>query len=99
MPLEDFALDLPSPTPPTREAVPVKYLSMTSWFRPTASKIWAPQYEQRRDAHLGDDLEEALAYGLDVVLAGLLDAHALEQVGARHHLQRLESEVRLAVAP
>ena len=31
------------PTPPTREAVPVKHLSMRIWFRPTASKIWAPQ--------------------------------------------------------
>ena len=31
------------PMPPTRDGVPVKYLSMTSLFRPIASKIWAPQ--------------------------------------------------------
>ena len=30
------------PTPPTREAVPVKYSSMTSWRRPTASNTCAP---------------------------------------------------------
>ena len=28
--------------PPMREAVPAKHRSMTSWCRPTASKIWAP---------------------------------------------------------
>ncbi len=31
------------PMPETRDAVQVKYLSMTSRFRPIASKIWAPQ--------------------------------------------------------
>jgi len=30
------------PTPPMRETVPVKYSSMTSGARPTASKTWAP---------------------------------------------------------
>lgn len=29
-------------TPPIREAVPSKQKSMTSWCKPTASKIWAP---------------------------------------------------------
>ena len=28
--------------PPTRETVLVKYLSTTSWLRPSASKIWLP---------------------------------------------------------
>ena len=31
-----------SPMPPTRLTVPVKYLSMTSFEMPTASKIWLP---------------------------------------------------------
>ena len=31
------------PTPAMRDAVQVKYLSMTSLLRPIASKIWAPQ--------------------------------------------------------
>ena len=30
------------PMPPMREAVQVKYWSMTSWRRPTASNTWAP---------------------------------------------------------
>jgi hypothetical protein len=30
------------PMPPTREAVQVKYSSMTSWRRPTASNTCAP---------------------------------------------------------
>ncbi len=34
-----------SPTPPIRETVPVKYSSMTSGARPTASKTWAPVYD------------------------------------------------------
>ncbi len=32
--------------PSTREAVPVKYVSMTRRESPTASKIWAPWYER-----------------------------------------------------
>src|SRR5215204_4590808 len=51
--------------------------------------------QQGRNPHLGDDLEEALSYGFDVVLAGLLYTYALEQVRARHLLQRLEGEVRV----
>ncbi len=33
------------PMPPTLLAVPRKYLSTSSRFSPTASKIWAPQYD------------------------------------------------------
>jgi hypothetical protein len=35
-----------TPTPPTLEAVPVKYRSTSSCSSPTASKIWAPVYER-----------------------------------------------------
>jgi hypothetical protein len=31
--------------PSTLLAVPVKYLAMNSRCKPTASKIWAPQYD------------------------------------------------------
>ena len=33
------------PTPPIREAVPVKWASTSSRSRPTASKIWAARYD------------------------------------------------------
>ena len=33
------------PMPPMRDAVPVKCRSTSSGARPTASKIWAPQYD------------------------------------------------------
>ena len=38
-----FFGDFFKPTPPTREVVPVKYSSMTSWLRPTASNSCAPR--------------------------------------------------------
>jgi hypothetical protein len=37
----DALLDLVEPMPPTRLTVPVKYRSITSFDRPTASKIRA----------------------------------------------------------
>ena len=34
-----------SPTPSSRDAVPVKYLSTSSWDSPIASNTWAPVYD------------------------------------------------------
>ena len=45
-----------------------------------------------RDAHLGHDLEDGLADGLDVALLDLLGRHLLVEVG-QHLLQRLEGEI------
>ena len=55
-----------SPTPPMREAVPVKYRSMTPLSRPTASNIWAPEYENNVEIPI---LEMTLSKPLFMALA------------------------------
>ena len=49
--------------------------------------------EERGDAHLGDHLEKALAYGLDVVLRRLLRTDVLQQVRTGEVFYGLEGEV------
>src|ERR687890_460253 len=51
--------------------------------------------EERGDAHLGDDLEQALPYGPDVVLRGLLGADSLHEMRAGESFYGLEGEVRV----
>jgi hypothetical protein len=51
--------------------------------------------EERGDTHLGDDLEQTLPHGLDVVLRRLLGANTLHEVRACEIFYRLEGEVRV----
>ena len=58
--------------PPMRETVPGKYSSTTSSAETDGLEDLGPDVgRDRRDAHLRHRLEEALAHGLDVVLACL----------------------------
>ena len=53
--------------PPTRETVFVKYLSMTSFEMPSASKDLAARVGlDRGNAHLGRDFDNARQHGLVV---------------------------------
>ncbi len=59
------------PMPPTRDAVQVKYSSMTSWLQADGLEhLGAVIALDGRDAHLRHDLDDALGDGLDEVLAG-----------------------------
>ena len=50
---------------------------------------------QRRDAHLGHHLEDALVERLDVVERGLFARHAFDDPLGDHVVERLEGEVRV----
>ena len=84
------------PTPPMREAVHVKYRSTNAWFEADGLEdLRAAVALQRRDAHLGHHLEDALVERLDVVQPGLLARHALDNPLRDHVVERLEREVRV----
>ena len=58
--------------------------------------LGAPVALERRYAHLGHDLDDALVHGLDEVLLGLLVVCYLDAGLARSHIvQRLERQVRV----
>jgi hypothetical protein len=96
VPLEDLAPELLEPDTPDARGRPGEVPVYDLFVQADGLEDLGPAVrEEGRDAHLGDDLEQPLAYGLDVVLLRLLEANALQQVGARHLLQRLEGEVRV----
>ena len=85
------------PTPPMREAVHVKYRSTNVLVEADGLEdLRAAVALQRRDAHLGHHLEDALVERLDVVRrppsrASMPVEHALPD----HVVERLEREVRV----
>ncbi len=90
--------------PPMREAVPVKCLSISSLLEADRLEdLRAAVGLDRRDAHLGDRLQQAFADRLDDVLGGLLrrsSAAALPSAPARDDapfgdqlVERLEQQV------
>ena len=84
------------PTPPMRDAVRVKYLSTNACVEPDRLEdLRAAVALQRRDAHLGHHLEDALVERVDVVLDRLLVRDADEDALADHVVERFERQVRI----
>ena len=84
------------PMPPMRLAVPVKYSSIRARVEPDGLEdLGAGVGGHGRDAHLGHDLEHALAGRLDVVAPGLAGRDALEQPLGDHVVDGVERQVRV----
>ncbi len=80
-----------------RDAVPVKYLSISVLFRPMASKhLRAAIALQRGNAHLRENLQQSLVDGLLVILQRRLESDARRQVALRGLVfQRLDGQIRI----
>ena len=91
--LEDVAPSSSKPRPPMRFGVPAKQRSTTASCQPEALEdLAAAVARDRRDAHLGHDLEQALVGRLQVVVLGRLGVGILlarsSSPSARDRLQR-----------
>ena len=85
------------PTPPMRDAVPVKWRSTSSGARPTASKIWAPQYDGIVEMPILDSvLRSPLPSPLTARCLRLLGGHPVrQQPSSTSSAKRLEHQVRV----